>query len=405
MTDLFMLDSTGSIIRGSDLCFCVNAVLLPVALMRRRKENTKNKIIDRFVKLFLFFTLFQFFYTIYIGADGVFNAFKVLRTPLMLLAFYSFSIVPIEIYKRFLKIMLWITLFQGVLFLLQFLGINFLAGRYDEDIFSFAFALNVPTFIFFYIFYCLDTEYTRKTQYVWFFFFIVIILLTFVRGWIISVLLGLVLYVVMLRGLKKSKFLILSLLLVVPIMVSVIETKTTVKDSQHSSINEISNLFTGHENIKDAAMTGGTLTFRVAMLIERIDYLVQNPKYLFLGVGAIHEDSPNCYNRFDFKIGTNNEDKYYGRCLIDSGDITWVPIVLRYGMIGTIIYLCIPFLLIKLARNRKDTLRILFPIFVIYFFKSFNGALFETPLIYLELSIYLSLFVRSKVENKELICS
>lgn len=405
MTNLFMLDTIGSSIKGSDLCFCVNAVLLPVALLRRRKENTKNKLIDRFVKLFLYFTLFEFLYTIYLGADGLFNAFKVLRTPLMLLAFYSFSIIPIEVYKRFLKIMLWITLFQGVLFLLQFLGIKFLAGRYDEDIFSFSFALNIPTFLFFYIFYSLDAEYTKKVRYLLFLFFIAILLLTFVRGWILSVLLGMVLYVVMVRGLKKSKFFTIALLFTVPIMFSVVEAKSTDKDSQHSSVNEISNLFSGRESIIDNAMEGGTLMFRAAMLIERIDYLVQNPKYLLFGVGAIHEDSPNCYNRFDFKIGTNNEDKYYGRCLIDSGDITWVPIVLRYGIIGTVVYLCIPLLLIKLSRKRKDTLRILFPIFVIYFFKSFNGALFEAPLIFLELSIYLSLFVRSKVENKDLICN
>lgn len=405
MTNLFMLDAVEGTIKGSDICFCVNIVLLPVALLRRSKERTEDNTINSFVKIFLGFTLFEFLYTIYSGADTGFNAFKVIRIPLMLLAFYSFSIIPMEVYKRYLKIMLWITLLQGVLFLLQFLGINVLVGRYDEELYSFAFALNIPTFIFFYIFYCLDAEYTKKTQYIWFLFFIAILLLTFVRGWILSVILGVVSYVVMIRGFKKSKFFIIALLFVAPIMFSVVETKSTVKDSQHSSISEIRNLFLDRESIIDNAMNGGTLTFRMAMLIERIDYLIQNPKFMLLGVGAIHEDSPNCYNRFDFKLGTSNEDKYYGRCFIDSGDITWVPIVLRYGMIGTLVYLCIPLLLFKLARKRKDMLRIIFPLFVVYFFKSFNGALFEMPVIYLELSIYLSLFVRSKVEKKELHCN
>ena len=403
MTELFMLDTIGSSMRGSDLCFFMNFALLPIAISRRSKEQIKENKINKIIKLFIGFIVFELTYTVLTDADTFSNALKVVRIPLMFLAYYPFSTIPLDTYKRYIKIMLWVTIIQGILFLLQFAGINLLAGRFDNEAFAFAFALNIPTFIYLYIFFSLDALYIKKYKYPLLAFFFVILLLTYVRSIIIALLVCIILYIVTIRGLKRSMPIILALAIIAPIVMSVLEKKSTVSGSSMSTKQEIQLLFSGVDNLRRVGNEGGSSIFRMAMLIERIDYLVKNPQYLLFGVGAIHEDSPNCYNRFDFTLGTRNEGRMFGKCLIESGDITWVPVSLRYGLIGIAIHLSILITIARLARKRKDVLKILFPLIIFFFLKSFSGPLFENPLGCIELVLYLSLLTRCNAEKKELI--
>lgn len=403
MTELFMLDTIGSSLRGTDLCLFVNFILLPITIFRRKTNKVNDKNINRVIKLFIVFIIFEFLLTVISGADTVGYALRVIRIPLMFLSYYIFSIIPLEIYRRFFKIMFIITIVQGVLFLLQFVGVNLIAGRFDNESYAFVFALNIPTFIYFYILYSFDVHYLKKYKYFLLVFFFIILLLTFVRAIIISVLLCIFIYIVMVRGLKRSIPIIVSMFVILPISINVMEKKSSVSGSSLSTTEEIELLFSGVDNIRYMANNAGSSVFRMAMLIERFDYLLENPEYLLFGVGAIHEDSPNCYNRFNFVLGTRNEDRYFGKCLIESGDITWVPITLRYGLVGIAIHLAIIMLIIQLARNRRDLLKIFLPLLIMYFIKSFDGPLFEKPISCIELGLYLALFARCFTEKKELL--
>lgn len=402
MTDLLMLDTAGSAIRGADLCLFMNFVLLPVALFRGGKNMMRAKKINRVVAIFLGFLVFEFLLTVVTGADTVSYALKVVRIPLMFVSYYIFRAIQLDIYKKFLKVMLYVTILQGVLFFLQYFGVNLLAGRYDDESFSFVFALNIPTFTYLYIFFCLDAQYVKKQKYLLVGFLLVILFMTYVRAFIISALLGVILYVVMVRGWQRSITLIMGIVMLLPIAFNIMERKSEASDSSLSTQEEIALLFSGIENVRQVGNEGGSSIFRMAMLIERVDYLIHNPEYLLFGVGAIHEDSPNCYNRFTFTLGTRNEDRYYGKCLIESGDITWVPITLRYGLVGIAVHLMIIILILKMAWKRKDLMRIFFPLLLIYFLKSFDGALFESPWPCVELSLYLAMFARCYMEQKEL---
>ena len=138
------------------------------------------------------------------------------------------------------------------------------------------------------------------------------------------------------------------------------------------------------------------------MLTERVLYLAENPRYLLTGVGTMHEDSPSTLSRFRFYIGTRNDERYYGRCLIESGDITWVPIVLRYGLIGVFIHAMLFVIMIGEAKKRKDVLFVLAPLYFSLVFFSFDGAFFEMPVFFYQLILFLALMSRAIYENKEL---
>ena len=402
MTDLFLLDSIGTSIKGTDLCFLLNFLLLPVALLRRYNEKVDDKKVNNVVRIFLLFIIIESICTIGSGAETLLYSFKVVRVPLMMVGYYAFSLIPLDTYKQYLKIMLYITIIQSILFLLQFIGVDILAGGVESENFEFSYALNIPTFIYLYIFFVLESEYVKKYKYVLLMLFIMVLLLTFVRAILLSTVLCLFIYIVFHRGIRRSVYLVFIFLVILPITLSVVDKKQEANGTHSSTTEEIRLLFSGIDNIRELGATSGSLIFRMSMLVERVDYLIENPKFLMLGVGTIHEDSPNCYNRFDFKLGTRNEDKYFGKCLIDSGDITWVPIVLRYGLLGTLLHLFVLFFIIVQAKKRDDLLKILCPLFLLFFIKSFDGPFFERPSTYIEIIIYYVLFSRTYLERKKL---
>ena len=70
--------------------------------------------------------------------------------------------------------------------------------------------------------------------------------------------------------------------------------------------------------------------------MERAEYLNSHPGDALLGVGMIHEESN--HNKFSFRLGTMNSSFKYGRCMIESNDIAWCPILLRFGYIGVMLF-------------------------------------------------------------------
>lgn len=97
----------------------------------------------------------------------------------------------------------------------------------------------------------------------------------------------------------------------------------------------------------------GTFSFRVLLFTERVNYMLQNPRYALFGIGTRHEDSPKTRQEYDFNLGTiNHRTGLVGQ--ISSGDLAWVNPLMRFGFFGIILFLYLSWLIITfLYRNRK----------------------------------------------------
>lgn len=297
----------------------------------------QNKIVY-LIYILLTYQLFEIIQTFYTNAESFGNIIKVARINIIFLAFFILRQIPISAFKKYFKLNLYFCTIQGIFFYLQPLGIEILQGRVDEatsagEITRFA---NYPEFTIFYIFYCFFGKKNMYSKIFYTFFWGGMIILGQSRGDITVVALAFIIYYLIKNKLKYYAVLIPAIILGIYIVIPMFQYRDI--DSRSNFIEDITNIITA-ENFTEIENNGGTFTFRIAMLVERFNYLMENPQYLLTGVGCIHEDSPNCYERFDFIIGTRNEGRINGYCLIDSGDITWVPIILRYGLIGTSIYL------------------------------------------------------------------
>ena len=402
ITKLFMLDkSTGS--NGDDFALILFIVMLPFAYNRDKSVfSPRNDSLARWVYICLALYWLELFITVLVGRESLFNSIKVIRPSFALFAFFILKTISTDVFTRFLKIALLITLAQGVLFLLQFVGIYWLAGGDIDDSFAFgaayATAINTPTLLVFFIFFVLRADYLRKYRVFLFVFFMSLLFLTFVRGRVISIMLGLAYYALVSVDRKHRLAAILAFLIAIPVALRVFNSKTEVRGG--SGMDEIAYVLSSYKDFTKIETGYGTFSFRIAMLTERMNWLLNNPKYLFTGVGTMHEDSPKTLSMFDFSIGTRNEGRAYGYTLIQSGDITWVPITIRFGLVGIAIHFMMFIMLFLSVRKRTDILVVLAAYVVSTLVGSFNGSFFEDPQRFFILILFYSIVSRAWYEDQ-----
>jgi hypothetical protein len=143
----------------------------------------------------------------------------------------------------------------------------------------------------------------------------------------------------------------------------------TFKDIQ----NVMAGNFVDTESVDISKMQEGTFTFRIAHLVERNLYLQQHPKSMIIGAGLMTEDSKMTQTMFDFNIGLVEE--LSGQTVqLDTGDISYSLLFLRFGYLGTVLFL-LPFVA-----------------FMFFFYKYRNDKLALASFMYLTLTIGVSFF-------------
>lgn len=100
---------------------------------------------------------------------------------------------------------------------------------------------------------------------------------------------------------------------------------------------------------------GGTLTYRIAWVYERFDYLIDRPigEQIF-GLGLISDSQPIVSKKYNFRIGLTNEGTGLPYQLA-TPDIAYGNLISRLGFGGTIIYLLLTIMMANFFyRNRKQ---------------------------------------------------
>lgn len=112
-------------------------------------------------------------------------------------------------------------------------------------------------------------------------------------------------------------------------------------------------LFTTSQDIKvlrGNSRQGGNLSFRLLMLEERAQYVNTKTQYMVFGIGNVQESD---LKQHLFHIGLKGPR---GRVVqLDTSDIAWVLLLLRYGYVGTAVYIfCVYFMMTRVYYRNKS---------------------------------------------------
>lgn len=274
------------------------------------------------------------------GVESFYYSMMVFRFDLFYLLYFVFKAIPPEYFRHSIPPLLKWSIFSGFLYFLQFAGISLYQtiDSYGSEYSRFA---NIPVlakFMFFYLFLARDRIMCRP---LWVSFFFAMIVLSQIRGMLMGVAACIVVLTLFKRHILQAKVMFATV--AVTVMLSgVIMYRLSDKGSTGGGIKEeIENVKYLVENNdyssydSNSMYTEGTLFFRVAMILERVDYLAEKPANLIFGAGAYHERSESV-KRLPFKL-KSNAGEY--RAKVETDDVALLSHFFRCGLLYILIYL------------------------------------------------------------------
>lgn len=324
----------------------------------RNVFSTKNDEIGRVIKLILcYFTILLFCTWLFIEQDP-FSAVKVYRVYLLYGIYFQFRTLDFNQRSQIFRFIFAFIILTAILFIQQAAtGVSILVGGSDEVISlnEFQRFRNTSRFIEFGLFALIFTDKVKKHKALYMCILAVALLLPMSRT-VVIVFAGTSFCYAMLVFKNKYKLVKyafpigLGLLIAWPYFSQRLEDENTAADiSKALSMKSASDF---NQN------SDGTLAFRIAIFIERLDYLIDNNKLLF-GSGLVHEDSKYTQQEFKFMLGaTRVQDGERVIQQITTNDTSWTTMMIISGLIGICLHLWLFLLMARKlnAFSKQDTL-------------------------------------------------
>lgn len=295
----------------------------------------------KLVAIFLCFFFVEVIYSLAIDADDIKGIITVVRSSLAVLSYWVFRRASMQDINKVIVIVFKVVIVVSSLFVLQYLThIEFVNTYISENNLSRGnYRMQVsPPFIGLFLLYllCYNPHFRFKWGSIILFF--VVLLITQNRTPVLGILLQLFVFFILSKNVKRKFSLIILGALAFPIVASMLGNRS--EEGEEESILDIKVLqYLQNQDYRGLALTS-TFMFRIALIAERANYLVENPEKSLLGVGAIDENSKKI-DQFDFTVGTAgvNEKGQPIIAQLNSIDVLWGPILIRYGLLGIFLHL------------------------------------------------------------------
>ena len=217
-------------------------------------------------------------------------------------------------------------------------------------------------------------KYSKITKWGMIAIFLFSIIMNLKQTYLLTVIFTLLGYVVIYQRKQLSKLFGYILMIVVASLV-LFYTNDKIR-------NRIEEALTINKSI-DSEEIESTASYRMLHMIERFDYIIKKPKTAIRGIGFIHEES---YKNETFTVGNFNENTGR-RGQLDTSDIAWSNFFVRFGLLGTAIFIFLYIKIVIQLFNQADFSPILkfFSVFLIIClcFTSFGNAVISYGYFYL----------------------
>lgn len=266
---------------------------------------------------------------------------EIIRTSrhyLLVLSYFVLRRLEREDISRTMKVLFCIVQVQCCLFAIQvFTGLDILTNASGNFYMGFLYrCYNVPLMLYFFVFYAIfSNPFSGKLKLITTLIPCITIFLPMHRSLSLSFILisiiGIFWITNSFRSKKKVIIACISMGLLVLFAAGQLTERTT-GDLSRVAKGEFADIEEVELNVES------TLLFRFAHFYERFLVTTQNRVNALFGLGLMTEDSRYTYNNFEFIIGLDS-DFTKDVVQLDTSDIAWSNFIVRYGIIGTVIYL------------------------------------------------------------------
>ena len=349
--------------KGIDLAFIYAFVLFLYGLWRYDDFLPKSlaaKLIFGYTGLLLLLSCISLFYY----RIPVSEVLRTVRPFLLVYAYFPFRRLTSEQYEKVFLALWWITLGLGVLFILQSItGFPILSNANSGGTVGiFTRFYNFPIYCWLFAFVSIFHPFPRdwRWRYLGITVCSMVVILGFSRaalaqyaavilfGWLLTRMsLRRILWIGIPTAIVAGGLFVVAL--------GAIQGGRTMADFQRIMEGEIVETVEAEATAEFSIEEDNTLLFRLSTLFERFLDVVSTPQSIVWGKGLSAESSPYTESNFSYYLGLSNPDTG-GILQVYNPDISWPSLLLRYGIVGTIIYLTGFFLLMGSFLYRSKAL-------------------------------------------------
>ena len=320
---------------------------------------------DKFILLILIFYAFLgicVIYNILFVGTGLKEIIRTIRYNILWIAYLVFRSLSKEQLQHLMKCLFLVTVFCSVLFILQIFFDVFLlneGGKVPHIIFGYKITrfYNQPDMLQIFTFMAIYFNPFKGVKKITTTTILILALLgAFHRSLIIAFILAISIgYIIRLP--RPKRIAVMTSLSIIGFIFIIFfgykfANSRTIKDISLVVSGDAANIESLDIDIED--LQKSTFTFRITHLLERNQYLLEHPTAMLFGAGLMTEDSNLADKMFDFKIGLFDET--LGKTVqLDTGDISYSVLIMRYGYIGTFIYLFLfAYLMVFFYKNKES---------------------------------------------------
>lgn len=342
-----------------------------------------------FSKVVIYFYIFLFISGIIDVFSGVSigDVIKYERQWLFLTIIWIIPHIPQSSIIKALKILLFVTLFMCVLLVFQWLtGVHILGDsrRYIHGFNVVERGVKPPVYVIIFIILLLSNYLGYSNQKKW--LYIIILFLPIVSclkmTYFVAVIVG---YVILLFAWGKINIRNFIPYIVVGggVLILFFSYNKVFRDRFFETIYQTKDL--------QSKNVSGNFSYRILHFLERADYVFTKPSTTVRGVGFIAENS---IKKRLFLLGQPNDKGRIAQ--VDTADIAWSLLILRLGILGIVIYLCMYWKIVRFFYKNTHTgsIALVFYSYMVIclFFLSFGNAIiansefFILPLLFTKLN-------------------
>lgn len=332
--------------------FFLIAIILLFILNKKNIIKPATESFKWIYVLFGYLTII-FMVTVMIGAEYYNYSLQTWRKYILFLSFIILQPLSTKDLQWVFKCIIGITMFTTFLFVLQpithiqFLARDTMAEITSNNAFSMRYR-NIPYLTYFcLIYYSINVRFYKIKDVFLLLLCLSALVITQHRGIILGYAFCIVLYLLYKR--KASQ--VIAYGIIGSIMLFISGSFILERFNEADTANDFTTLINmdfKNVNAYKEISGEGTLTFRIALFLERAEYLVTHPKNLMTGIGMRHEDSPKTGNDFSFLIGSAKySNGFWIPMQLTSGDLVWLDPFFKFGLIGLGLYIWITILFAK----------------------------------------------------------
>ena len=299
--------------------------------------------ITKLIMIYLSFIIVSIGISLLYYHIDLFEIIRTSRSYFFLLSYFIIRRLTKEEMTKLLKILFIVVLFQCCLFIIQaFTGIALLTGAESGRSGVITRFYNVPLMLYFIVFYAIfHNPYNGWQKIITTIIPSVTMFLPLHRSLTIAFILCLFIGIyIKIGGIKKIvKYFPFLLILILPILLIVTKatgerTLTDIESVLNGEFIEVGDDFELNQE--------STFMFRMAHFFERFIDVTESNVGIIFGTGFMTEDSEYTYRHFNYQIGLTSDDTG-DTVQLDTSDICWSNFIVRYGVIGTLLYIYIFF--------------------------------------------------------------